>query len=131
MIKGRAFTFVEVLATVVVLSLGVFIIYRGMLTSLEIYNSSQNYLGVKDWLEKEAWMVEDSISHKGILPLQGGDYVVLGNRKFFYQLSYNLVEGIKKNNLYEVNLSVSWKQADKKVNVKKTFYVLYQEREEK
>ncbi|RKY33743.1 MAG: hypothetical protein DRP68_01355 [Candidatus Omnitrophota bacterium] len=27
MVKGRAFTFVEVLATVVVLSLGVFIIY--------------------------------------------------------------------------------------------------------
>lgn len=101
-----------------------------MLTSLEIYNYSQNYLRAKNWLERESWIVEDSVSHKGILPIQEGDYVTLGNREFFYRLSYNLVEGIEKNNLYEVNLSVGWNQAGRKVNIKETFYVLYQEREE-
>ena len=127
--KIKSLSFVELMLSVAVLSLGITLVYQGFLTSLGGYNYCIDYLIVQNWLDEKLWEIQDKLSHYKILLTEDkeGSFVI-GNKRFFWNLSYELIEGIKDMSLYQVVLNISWRQGFKKVKTQRTSYIIYKEK---
>ncbi|RKY33685.1 MAG: hypothetical protein DRP69_06050, partial [Candidatus Duberdicusella sinuisediminis] len=65
--KIKSLSFVELMLSVAVLSLGITLVYQGFLTSLGGYNYCIDYLIVQNWLDEKLWEIQDKLSHYKIL----------------------------------------------------------------
>ena len=124
----RGFSFVELMAVVVILSLGILIVYEGYLVSLRGFDYCRNYLTVQPWIDQKLWDVCDRISHYNTLLAENmaGTFVIQ-KRRFNWSLNYNLLEQIKNKSLYKIELNVFWQEGVSRVNVRRGTYALYME----
>ncbi len=127
--KIKSLSFVELMLSVAVLSLGITLVYQGFLTSLGGYNYCIDYLIVQNWLDEKLWEIQDKLSHYKILLTEDkeGSFTI-GNKRFSWDLSYELIEGMKDMSLYQVVLNISWREGVKKVKTQRTSYIIYKEK---
>jgi prepilin-type N-terminal cleavage/methylation domain-containing protein len=123
-----AFTLLELIISIIVLSLGIVGIYEGFFTSLQATSYTKNYLKIQLWMEEKLWQLQDKLlRYKTLLAQKNQGSFTLGGKKFFWNFSYFLIEGTKERNLYEIVLSVRWKEGRRDVKLVRSTYVSYVE----
>jgi prepilin-type N-terminal cleavage/methylation domain-containing protein len=122
----RAFTLIEVMVAVAVLSFGLVMIYQAFFVVLDTFNYGADSLEVSPWINEKIWQAQDSIIHKGSLADNSteGEFI-LDNRKFTWALKGSAISEI--SDLTALNLEVSWKAGKRTVQVSRNGYARYYE----
>jgi prepilin-type N-terminal cleavage/methylation domain-containing protein len=123
----RAFTLIEVMVAVAVLSFGLVLVYQAFFVVLNTFNYGANYLEVSPWMDEKIWKAQDSIMRKGLLEDNSAEgEVTLRNKKFTWSLQNSPLAGA--NNLTSLKLEVFWKEGKRAVQVSRSCYAKYYER---
>ena len=110
-----AFTFVELMVTVVILMAGLILIIQSFLTAAGAFNTTQNYVQVLQFLDAKFQESEGlAVVNDGIRREDSKGEFVFGPRNFAWELK---VAGVQKaddldlsEDLNIVTLSVSWQE---------------------
>jgi prepilin-type N-terminal cleavage/methylation domain-containing protein len=122
----RAFTLIEVMVAVAVLSFGLVMIYQAFFVVVDTFNYGADYLEVSPWITEKLWQAQDSIMRKGELEDNSPEgELFLRNKKFTWALRKTPVSGIK--NLVALELEISWKEGKRFVQVSRNCYARYYE----
>jgi prepilin-type N-terminal cleavage/methylation domain-containing protein len=124
----RGFTLIEVMVTVVILSLGAVLLYSAFFTSLDSFNYCVNYVKVIPWMDEKVWQAQDFLSHfNQSEQLDREGEFKNGNKNFNWRLFYNQVDELQ--GLYKIALTVFWRQGQRTITVSRTAYALYQQKQ--
>ena len=124
----KGFSFVELMAVVVVLSLGILVVYEGYLVSLRGFDYCRNYLTVQPWIDQKMWDICDKLSrYNTLLTENTAGAFIIQNKRFNWSLNYSLLEQIKSKSLYRLELNVFWHEGVNRINVRRGTYALYME----
>lgn len=108
-----------------VLSFGIVSIYQALFITLDAFNYAGGYLDVIDQVQEKLWQAEDQVSVFGPeAQLETAGQFTAGGRSFDWELSYVSVD--EKEELYKIDLSVSWKSGKRRAQVSRTSYVIYE-----
>jgi len=124
--KRGAFTLLELIVTVVILSSGILFIYKGFLTSLDISYYVKHYLYAQLWMEEKLCGINDEFKRykAPFLPQTSGSFNE-GNNKFWWQVSYSLIGSTEKMSIYDANLIVNWKEGRRNIKLVRAEYIYY------
>jgi prepilin-type N-terminal cleavage/methylation domain-containing protein len=122
----RAFTLIEVMVAVAVLSFGLVMVYQAFFIVLDTFNYGADYLEVSPWINEKIWQAQDSIMNKGALAdtAPEGEFI-LQNKKFTWSLKSSAISEV--NDLTAFDLEVSWKEGKRAVQVSRNGYARYHE----
>lgn len=124
--KKIGFSLIELIVATVILSVGIVIVYQGFLISLEGFNYCIDYLNTQQWMDEKMWEVKDQLIHyRTLLTEDNTGTFMRDNKKFKWDLSYHLIEGIEEKGLYEINLNVFWNEGERGVSATRSTYVLF------
>ncbi|HIE36479.1 MAG TPA: prepilin-type N-terminal cleavage/methylation domain-containing protein [Candidatus Omnitrophica bacterium] len=56
-----AFTLLELITSIIVLSLGIVGVYEGFFASLQATSYTKNYLKIQLWMEEKLWQLQDKL----------------------------------------------------------------------
>lgn len=119
-IGNKGFTFIEVMVTAAVLSLGTVMIQGGLLRAADILNRASNTLIARQWMDEKLWQAQEALlySKEEDSPQEtSGNFSEYG-RDFNWSLAADSL-GI---DLYELRLSVSWSQGGRPVEITKEIH---------
>jgi prepilin-type N-terminal cleavage/methylation domain-containing protein len=117
----RGFTLVEVMVATAILSLGLVMIYQAFLISLDSFGYSLNHLQAQLWLDEMAWQIQDNFRrYEFFSPARTSGEFIAGNKDFSWKIDY---EPIQSEELYSINLSTSWQQGSRMINLSRAVYV--------
>lgn len=120
-LRARAgFTFIEVMVTAAVLSLGTVMIQGGLLRAADLLNRYSNTLVARQWMDERLWQTQETLFYSGEDAVQStsGSFTKSG-REFDWELDARLGSG---KDLYRIRLSVSWSQGGRPLQVIKEIY---------
>jgi len=124
-IKRRSLSLVETMVAVAVLSFGIILVSQGFLTALGGVSYAVDYLDVLLWMDGKLWDLQDKLTHYNTIASEDTQgTVIIGSRRYQWNLSYNLIEGTEKASLYELGLQVGWQEGMRKIKTWRTLYVL-------
>ncbi|MCM8796059.1 MAG: prepilin-type N-terminal cleavage/methylation domain-containing protein [Candidatus Omnitrophica bacterium] len=125
-IGNRGLTLMEVMVATCVLSLGTLLIYESFFITLDSFNYYSNYLNVISWMDEKLWAAQDTLSHFGSFgQIETQGEFIKRNKNFRWNLAYNLIG----NNLYQIDLTLSWQESQRKIKLSRTIYALYAEKQ--
>jgi len=128
---NTAFTLVEVMVTTAVLSLGAVLIYEAFFTSLNAFDYCSDYLNIAPWVDEKIWQVEDYLRCFGSSDkIATTGTLTSKSKRFDWVLSCNLIDGNSVQDLYKINLVLFWQQGERKKELARTTYALYEKKEE-
>jgi prepilin-type N-terminal cleavage/methylation domain-containing protein len=127
-IGNRGFTLLEVMVATAVLSLGIVFIYQAFFISLNSFEYYNNYLKVSSWLNEKIWEAQDNLFRLGSLAqIYSSGSLKVDNNNFVWNLSYGLID--EAENLYQIDLALSWQEGKRRVNLTRNAYALYKKKE--
>ena len=117
---NRGFTFIEVMVTVAVLSLGTVMIQGGLLRAADILNRTSNTLIARQWMDEKLWQAQETLFYSG----EGGSLEATSGNFSEYGRDFNWSLGASSTgiDLYKLKLSVTWSQGGRAVEVIKEIY---------
>ncbi len=122
----RAFTFVEVMVTLTILSAGIIVIFKSLFYSLDQIHAMSSRLYADMLLESRSGEVERLLRVYNALPLElnRAQTIDTGNKKidFKEQMSFEDVEGLI--DVFRMDLSVSWKEGSRDMKLSRSSYLL-------
>jgi prepilin-type N-terminal cleavage/methylation domain-containing protein len=117
----QGFTLVEIMVATAILAFGLVMIFQSFLVSTDTYNYYLNYLGTQLWLDEKIWQLQDDFrQYEFFNPLPSSGEFEIGSKNFNWNMDYG---SIASDELYRVNLRVSWQQGSRKVDILRTAYV--------
>lgn len=114
------FTFIEVMETVAILSIGVVAIFQAFFINMDAFNSSLIYLDGQRLINNKMWKVEQTLRDKEV-PVFKEPPVTMHNRTFEWNI---LLVPVGLENLYRVNVSLL--STSSNIKLSRTSYVLRQ-----
>jgi prepilin-type N-terminal cleavage/methylation domain-containing protein len=117
--KG-GFTFFEIMVTVTVLSIGIVMIYKALLLSLDYQNHLSFRLYALNLIDNQTAAINQQYNLSGEIPedIDGQIYeVILNNRKVPFKLSVDYEELGKLEQIYTMSLSLEWPERDRVVMI--------------
>lgn len=124
----KGFTLIEIMVTTAILAFGIVMIYEAFFISLDSFNYCLNHLDAQLWLDEKIWQAQDSLRQNGILnPGQMRGEFMNRNKRFSWDMSYDLIEQLEKFNLYRLNLVISWQEGKRKINLLRSAYATFKE----
>lgn len=124
----QGFTLIEVMVTVVVLSLGIVLIYEALFTSVNAFSYCSNYFKTASWTEEKIWQAQDNLSRLGPLAkVDTAGAFISRNRKFNWHLSYKVIDDKSTLYLYKIDFSLLWAEGKRKTKLIRTAYAIYEE----
>jgi len=124
--KKAAFTLIEILLAVVVLSLGTLFIYRSFFTSLNALERTSRRLWLSFWSEEKMWEKIDRFRRLGATDQQNRGLAEINGKDFFWRLSIHPAFG--SPDLYGFELSVA--ESKGKKSREKSFQYFFKNPEE-
>ncbi|MFH1900794.1 MAG: prepilin-type N-terminal cleavage/methylation domain-containing protein [Candidatus Omnitrophota bacterium] len=119
---GRGFTLVEVMLAVVVLSLGTGFLYKTFFTLLDAHGFCRNHLEANLFALDKLWEAQQKLWEEKVLPLGSTTGEHKGRAKVFnWKLSIAPLSELE--DIYKVNLNLSWQEPQREVSFEKTTYV--------
>ena len=106
----RGFTLIEVMVACAVLSIGIVFIYESFFRLLEAFDYYENYVRIAPIANEKMWQAQDALERLGPqaqIDTQGE--FLNRNKHFSWKLAYGLVEQEERGNLYQIDLSISFK----------------------
>ncbi len=128
--SGRTgFTLVEVMVATAILSFGLVLIYQAFFTSIDAFDRHLNQLNAQIWLDEKFWQLQDDFRiNKVFKPTKVSGVFLAKNKTFSWDMDYST---IMANELYMVNLNISWRQGQRNINMPRVLYVSnFEEKEE-
>jgi len=119
----RGFTLIEILLCVVILTTGLIVIYRPMLSSLEALNYVYCRLEASDMISEKIWEIQQYAYEKGAMLQRMTRGVTMGrNRVYNYQMNSKSIG--QKDNLFEVDYGLTWREGGKRKSLNRVAYVI-------
>lgn len=125
--KRAGFTLIEIMITLIVLSVGVVFIYKSFFTSLDVFNYCSNYLAVQPYIDEKIQQAQSEIEQDGQLVsgALSGSFINRHNMEVSWDLNAGLIDTYEDFNLYKINLALSWQEGLRKINLLREAYALY------
>ena len=122
--QSAGFTLIEVMVTVVILSLGTLVIHEGLLRSADVLVHTNSQLVAEEWFSDKTWDVEESLffSEEDSEQAASGTFTEV-NRNFDWSVATTPVSG--GNKLYLINLNLLWHEGNKEVHLNRAFYATF------
>jgi prepilin-type N-terminal cleavage/methylation domain-containing protein len=119
------FTFVEIMVTLVILSLGIVAIFRGLFTSLDQISHLNSRLYVNTMLDDRLARIERSLRAYKALPfeLEPEQSLDLGVKSIVLTPSLNIAEVMGLNDIYRIDVAYSWLENGKTVRLSRSAFI--------
>lgn len=122
----RGFSFLEVMAAVMILSAGLVLIYKSFLIALETTNHLTCRLQADILLDEKIATLNRLLQDQNQLTLVGPqaiDQVIIANRpvNFQYTLDFRSVENLK--GLFLLDISISWVEGNRRIQILREVYL--------
>jgi len=121
----KGFSFIEIMTTIAVLSLGIVAIYQSFFKSLEYVNHVTYRLHALNLLSNKIEMIQKRFEVTGEIVLSdaGPAAVVLHGRKFEFQQKINLMNVNRKKGIYQLDVSLSWVESGRSITLSRSCYI--------
>ena len=126
-VKGRrirlnsfsGFTFIEIMVTLVILSLGIVAIYRVFITSLDQITHLNSRLYANILLEDRAATIERTLRAYQALPfeLEPQEVVDVGVKSIHLEPEYSIAEVMDFSDIYKIHVAYVWTEGGRKVRL--------------
>lgn len=119
----KAFSLIEQMVAVAVLSLGIVLIYGAFFTSLNAFNYSSSRLDALSWMDEKIWETQNELICSGALIM--GEYkgsFVKKTKNFDWKMSVNLIGQTQDSYLCRLALTVFWKEPQRNVSLSQVAY---------
>ena len=120
----KAFSLIEQMVAVAILSSGIVLIYGALLTSLNVFKYSSNRLNVSSWMNEKIWETQNELICSGALIM--GEHTgsfVSKTKNFDWKMSVNLIGRAQESYLCRLALTVFWKEPQRDVSLSQVAYV--------
>lgn len=120
--QQRGLTLLEVLVTVIILSMGITGIYRALLFAVDMLDHITNRLYAHILLDNKLVVLQQMfLDNQDIFSLQNHvDSIDINNRRRTFQYVFS-VQGVEHvNDLYTVAVRVHWQERNKQVGISRT-----------
>ncbi len=108
-----------------VLSLGAVLVYQSFFIALDSFNYYSNYLNVASFMDEKLWQAQDNLSRLGpSSQIEPAGEFTNQNKNFRWNLSYNLIS----QDLYQIDLILSWREGRRPVKLLRSTYAMYEEK---
>jgi prepilin-type N-terminal cleavage/methylation domain-containing protein len=120
----RGFTLIEVILSIMILTLGIVSVQRVFMGSLSALNVIENWSEAERLLEEKIWHLRCEVSEQGKKFRKRSDsgLVLGGDRTFQYDMS--LREMSDDARLMEAKTAISWGKQGMGHSIKRTFYLM-------
>lgn len=125
-IGSSAFTLIEVMAAVAVLSLGILLIYETFFVSIDSMDFCSDYLDLACWVDERVWQAQNLLTIFGpscVMETEGA--FAKGHKAIEWSLSPALID--ETQGLYKIDFVLSWKQGKRKISLSRSAYAIYEE----
>ncbi len=123
--KKSAFTFVEVMVALAILSSGIVLIFRSFVFSLNQMNHVTTRFYATNLIDNQLYQIQKSLKEYKVLPLKLEPVrnVLVGNKymDFYQEMSISQVDEF--NEIFKIDLTVSWAESGKKKNITRSSYL--------
>ena len=117
----NGFTLIEVMLSVVLLSVGLVAINQALLKSLSTLAYLQTRGQANSITQNKIWEIQSAAWNQNEAPSRKEDGVLLGTHQAFnYKLQSVTVRGSEL--LYEIRLAVRWLESGKELGLQRSFY---------
>lgn len=124
---SKAFTLIEVMVASAVLALGMLFIYRGFLSSLDVFDYYASYLDLAPLANEKIQQAQDELSRLGSqAKIETRGEFLKGVKPVDWDLAYNLIDA--ESGLYKIDLAFSWKSAVRRARILRSAYALFDEK---
>ena len=107
--KKFGFTLVEIMVTVVILSLGILAIYESFFVSLDAFNYYVNSLNAQAWISERIWDFQNQLIVIEFLELgdKRGSFIA-NDKDFHWSVYVNPVD--EEYDVYKLDVSLFWQE---------------------
>ena len=120
---SKGFTLVELIVTVGILAFGIVTVYEALFISMDTFGFYVNYLETQDWINEKISEKNDELTQEKILEIgEDSGQIVRNQKTFYWTSSVSFIN--EEQRLYEVNVTLSWKQGGKNVRTSRVAYLL-------
>jgi len=122
--RKKGFTLIEVILSVVILTVGVISVQKILIGSLSALSIIENWDQAEWLLQGKIWEVERKIREKpkGFQPTQKHETLLGKNRTYQYDLNIRSIS--PGNNLMEAAAEISWENRGIRRSISRVFYLL-------
>ncbi|MDD5129681.1 MAG: prepilin-type N-terminal cleavage/methylation domain-containing protein [Candidatus Omnitrophica bacterium] len=123
----RGFTLLEVMITTAVLALGATMIYRSFFIAVDSFNYYATLLRITPWMDEKIWQAQNQFKHPGAAgAITGSGQLEVNNKNITWSLDYNSID--QSDNLYKIDLVLSWTQGLRQIKSFRTAYAIHFEK---
>lgn len=124
--KKNGFSFIEVMVTVCVLAFGLVGVYQAFFTSLNCIDHMTYRIHAMTLLDNQIEMLQKQLELKGELyigNLKDSYPVRINNRPVDYAYEIALKDLGNSSNVYQLDLSIKWKERARNVRISRSVYI--------
>lgn len=120
----KAFSLIEQMVAVTILSSGIVLIYGAFFASLNAFNYCSSRLDALSWMNEKIWETQNELVYSGALIMGGytGSFVKK-TKNFDWTMSVDLIGQAQDSYLWKLALTVFWKEPQRNVSLSQTAYV--------
>ncbi len=126
-IRGRGsltgFTLIEIMVSVVVLAIGIIAIFEAFLMSLDITGFFNSRLNAQSFIHEKFFQIQEllDLPQGAFAPSSDSGTVTIASKQFNWQM--NLVLTDVQQELYTVNIVMSWQEGNKSQRIQRATFV--------
>ncbi|MDP8213352.1 MAG: type II secretion system protein [Candidatus Zapsychrus exili] len=123
--RENGFTFIEVMVTLVIFSVGIVMIFKSFLISLDRMNYLTNRLYATTLLDNRIERIDRFLKVYGALPFdeQQVREVDVGGKKVGFKEYVSIGEIEDFVEVFKLDLKLSWKENNKELNISRSKYI--------
>ena len=120
----KGFTFIEIILSVIILSVGIIAVHRVFIGSLAALNMIENRSQAERLLEKKMWEIGREVqeSETGLSKKQ--DQGELHENGRTYQYEFNTSDRTDDGHLMQTDASIFWENMGGRHSIKRSFYLM-------
>ncbi|MFC1699424.1 prepilin-type N-terminal cleavage/methylation domain-containing protein [Candidatus Omnitrophota bacterium] len=120
----KAFSLIEQIIAVAVLSLGIMLVYEAFFTSLGAFNHATRRLDAQRWMNEKIWDTEDQLQRTGMVAIgESGGVFRDKNKDFNWLMKVSLIDQFQSRYLCRVSLEVFWQEQTRRARLARAAYV--------
>jgi prepilin-type N-terminal cleavage/methylation domain-containing protein len=123
----KGFSFIEMMTTVAVLSVGIVAIYQSFFKSLEYINHMTYRLHALNILSNKIEMIQKEFEVTGEIHLAAPRQasVIVHGRRVEFQEKVDLVSLSKMQNIYQIHVVLSWRESGRNISLSRSCYIYH------
>ena len=124
--KNKGLSFFEVMVTISVLSIGVVMVTKALLVSLDYQNHLTNRLYASNLATHRTAFVQRKFTEKGALPYaeSGKKFkAILNNREISFTVFFNISPVEEAGNVFKMDLNIVWQEHGRSFRIIRTSYL--------